>query len=153
LNDIALDSAAVTLQGANSPYAPALQGNYSIALQGGSQFIPPEYPHGASIYQTGSIPLTAQSLLYLGNFALQVSFNGQSLSPVALENAPTYTKWGIDISPYAGQTGELRFAVPWLNSSMLDGIQFSNRPVPEPSALSLSILGFVLVAAFTRRSN
>ena len=151
-DNMALDSAAVTLHGTNSPYAPALSGNYSILLQGGSQFIPQQYGD-ASIFQTGSIPVTAQSLIYLGGAALQVSFNGQSLSPVALDSTPTYTEWGIDISPYAGQSGELRFAVPWLTSSMLDGIQFSSTPIPEPSDLSLSILGFALVAAFTRCAN
>jgi hypothetical protein len=31
-NDMALDSAAVTLHGTNSPYAPPLSGNYSILL-------------------------------------------------------------------------------------------------------------------------
>ena len=151
-NDSAMDGAAVTLHGAD-PYYPSLSGTYSILLQGGSQWVPPEYPHGASIFQTGNIPPNAHSLIYLGGAALQVTFNGQLLSPVALENAPTYTEWGIDISPYAGQSGELRFAVPWLTSSMLDGIQLSSLRVPEPSALSLGILGFVLVAAFTRWPN
>jgi hypothetical protein len=150
-DNMALDSAAVTLHGINS-YGPVLSGNYSIMLQGGSQFLPQQYG-GASIFQTGSIPVTAQSLIYLGGAALQVSFNGQSLSPVALGTTPSYTRWGIDISPYAGQSGELRFAVPWLTTSMLDGIRFSSSPVPEPSVLSLSLLGFVLVPAITRWAN
>jgi hypothetical protein len=151
-NSIALDAALVTLHGAGS-LEPVLSGNYSILLQGGSQFLPPEYPRGASVFQTGQIPVTAHSLIYLGGAGLQVSFNGQSLSPIALDSTPTYTRWGIDISPYAGQSGELRFAVPWLTESMLDGIQFSPSAIPEPSALSLSVLGFVLVAAFTRCAN
>jgi hypothetical protein len=152
-NSMTLDSAAVTLQGTNSPYATALAGNYSILLQGGSQFLPPEYPRGASIFQTGSIPTTAHSLVYLGGAALQVSFNGQFLSPVALGTTPSYTIWGTDISAYAGQSGELRFAVPWLATSMLDGIQFSFSTVPEPSVLSLGFLGFVLVPAIARWAN
>ena len=149
-NTIALDAPAVTLHGAD-PYRPSLSGTYSILLQGGSQWIPPEYPHGASIFQTGQIPAAAQSLIYLGNAALQVSFNGQSLSSIAFESAPSYTTWGIDISPYAGQSGELRFAVPWLTSSMLDGIEFSEMSVPEPSALTLSLIG--LLARYTRKAN
>jgi hypothetical protein len=143
-NNMALDAAAVTLHGPGS-FEPVLSGNYSILLQGGSQYLPPGYTHGASIYQTGRIPLTAQSLTYLAWAALQVSFNGQSLSPIALESAPSYTKWGIDISPYVGQSGELRFAVPWPGSSMLDGIQFSSRPVPEPRVFGLSALGALLL--------
>ena len=148
-NEYALDSPAVSLEGTDSSIAPAIQGNYSILLQGGSQFYP-QQGGGASVFQTGLIPVTARSLIYLGGAGLQVSFNGHSLSPVALQTAPSYTKWGIDISPYAGQSGELRFAVPWLSESILDGIQFSSGSVPEPSAPSLSILGFALVGAFTR---
>jgi hypothetical protein len=151
-NTLALDAPAVTLHGAD-PYRPSLSGTYSILLQGGSQWLPPEYPHGASIFQTGQIPAAAQSLIYLGNAAIQVSFNGQSLSSIALESAPSYTTWGIDISPYAGQSGELRFAVPWLTTSMLDGIEFSEMSVPEPSALSLSLIGLLLLTRYTRRAN
>jgi hypothetical protein len=145
-NNIALDAAAVTLHGPGS-VEPVLSGDYSILLQGGS--LPPEYPQGASIFQTGQIPLDAKSLTYLGGSALQVTFNGRSLSPIALESTPNYTEWGVDISPYAGQTGELRFAVLWETGSMLDGIQFSTKAIPEPSILSLSLLGFVLVPALT----
>lgn len=149
-NSIALDAAAVTLHGTNS-FRPALSGNYSILLQGGSQFSSPQFG-GAAVFQTGQIPATARSLIYLGSIAFQVSFNGSSLSPVALYTVPTHTRWGIDISPYAGQAGELRFAVPWLGSGMLDEIQFSPDPVPEPSALGLGILGIVLsAAAYARR--
>ncbi len=151
-NNVALDSPAVTLHGTDSPYAPALAGNYSILLQGGSQLFPTQYVGGAWISQTGQIPGNAQSLIYFGG-GLQVSFNGQSLSPIALDRTPTYTKWGVDISPYAGQTGELRFAVPRLGGSMLDEIQFSSSAVPEPSVLSLSVLGFALVLATTRWAN
>lgn len=150
-NTVALDAAAVTLHGTDS-FRPALSGNYSILLQGGSQWIPPGYTRGASVFQTGQIPVTSQSLTYLGWGAFQVTFNGQSLAQVALESAPSYTRWGVDISSYAGQSGELRFAVPWLAWNMLDEIQFSPDPIPEPSALGLGILGLIVsVAAYARR--
>jgi len=158
-NKIALDAAAVTLHGTDSPYASALSGNYSIALQGGTKFLPPEYPKGAWISQTGQIPADARSLTYLGGALLQVSFSGQSLSPIVLDSGPAYLRWGVDISSYAGQTGELRFSVPWLSDNPadivtpLDEIVFSPSAIPEPSALSLSILGFVLVTALTRWAN
>jgi hypothetical protein len=149
-NDMALSAAAVTLHGRGS-FRPALSGNYAILLQGGSQFSPPQFG-GAAVFQTGQIPVTAESIIYLGTIGFQVSFNGQPLSQVALAVTPAYKRWGVDISPYAGQSGELRFEVPWGASGMLDGIEFSDNPIPEPSALSLAILGLVLVAAFTRRS-
>lgn len=151
-NNVALDAPAVTLHGTDSPFAPVISGNYSILLQGGSQFFPTQYVGGASIFQTGSIPITAHSLTYFG-WSLQVSFNGQPLSPVALETTPNYTKWGIDISAYAGQTGELRFSVPRLGGSFIDGIEFSSTIIPEPSGFSLSLLGFVLAVAIAWWAN
>lgn len=154
LNGVALDAPAVTLHGTNS-FNPAFQGGYMIYLQGGTTAggLVTGNTNGASIFQTGQIPIIARSLIYFGNAALNVSFNGQPLSPVAMNRTPTYTRWGIDISPYAGQSGELRFVVPWLANSMLDGIQFSSSAIPEPSAVSLSILGFILVGASARLLN
>jgi hypothetical protein len=147
-DSIALDAPAITLHGIGD-YYPALSGNYSVLLQGGSQFFPQQYG-GASVFQTGQIPASAQTLIYLANGAIQVSFNGRSLSSVALGNGPNYTEWGVDIASCAGQSGELQFAVPWLGWSMLDGIEFSDSGVPEPSVLSLSLLGLVLVSVVTR---
>jgi hypothetical protein len=88
LNDIALDDSDVTLQGTNSPFAPAIQGNYSLLLQGGT--IASESGHGAFIEQTGQVPLTAKSIIYFGD-ALQVTFNGHSLSFADIGNAPNYS--------------------------------------------------------------
>jgi hypothetical protein len=157
LNDIALDSPAVTLQGTDSPFAPAIEGEYSIFLQGGSASVPST--SYSSIWQTGQIPSYAKSIIYWGG-ALQVTFNGQALIPVAVSNTANYTVWGVDISAYAEQTGELRFTKPWLNSSgddgaLLDNIQFSPVSVPEPSALSLcgvSML-FLLGTTLTKRPS
>ena len=156
-NEFALDSAAVNLQGTNSPFAPAIQGRYSISLQGGSQFVPST--NYSSIWRTGQIPATAESLIYWGG-ALQVTFNGQSLTPVAISSAANYTIWGMDISAYAGQTGELRFTKPWRDTNfsdgaLLDNIHFSSVPVPEPSALVLcgvSLL-FLLGTRLMKRPN
>jgi hypothetical protein len=147
LNNLALDSPFVTLQGTNSPYAPAIRGEYSILLQGGSQFVPST--SYSAIWQTGQIPTNAESLIYWGG-ALQVTFNGQPLIPVAISNAANYIIWGMDISAYAGQTGELRFTKPWLptnfsDGALLDNIQFSSSPIPEPSPLALTAVGTLLL--------
>jgi hypothetical protein len=177
-NGYALDGPSVSLHGTNDLLAPVLSGNYSILLQGGSPFVSQQYG-AASIFQSGQIPATAKSLIYLEELDvtllrhlplpfIQVNFNGQSLSPVAMGIASPWSidispyawqsgnpivAWGIDISPYAGQSGELRFTVPWLGASILDGIQFSSIPIPEPSALPLGILGLIWLAAFARRAN
>jgi len=142
-NNIALDSASVNLEGTNSPYAPAIQGLYSILLQGGTAFAPTT--NGASIWQTAQVPVTAQSITYWGN-ALQVFFDGQLLSFVAVSNSPSFTLWEANISAYAGQTGQLEFTEPWQNSGLLDNIQFSSSPVPEPGVFGLSIFGGLALA-------
>ena len=150
LDDIALDAPAVTLQDSMSPFFPAIEGSYSILLQGGTTAGGLAYgTNGASIFQTGQIPLSSQSLIYLGWAAVQVAFNGQILSPIAIGNGAGYTVWGVDVSTYAGQSGELRFTSPWHSTGILDGIRFSSTPIPEPSAVgiwSVCILFFVWTA-------
>jgi hypothetical protein len=120
-NNIALDSPAVTLQGTNSPFYPAIQGNCSILLQGGSSSVPST--SYSSIGQTAQIPSSAKSIIYWGG-ALQVTFNGQALSFFDISDTPNYTIWGADISSYAGQTGQLLFTAPWQTTALRDNTQF-----------------------------
>ncbi len=143
LNSVALDDAAVTLQGTNSPFAPAIQGKYSIFLQGSSPYDSGN-KNSASIGQTGTIPVSAKSITYWGA-ALQVTFNGQPLLFTDVSDTPNYTIWSADISSYAGQTGQLLFAAPYETSGLLDNIQFSVNPVPEPSTLSLFGVGILFL--------
>lgn len=141
-NTIALDAAAVTLHGTSSLSAPAIQGSYSVLLQGGTIAGGMAYrTNGASVFQTGQIPASSLSLIYLGGGAVRVSFNGQALSRVVLGSTASYTIWGLDVSAYAGQSGELRFTAPWLTAGVLDGIQFSSTAIPEPSGFALLSLG------------
>lgn len=148
-NDVALDAPAVTLQGTTSAFFPAIQGSYSVLLQGGTVSGGLAYnTNGASVFQAGKIPLTSRSLLYLGGAAVRVTFNGQALPSVALNNEANYTLWGVDVSAYAGQSGELRFIAPWQSSGMLDDIQFSSSPVPEPSTFALGAVGALLFCVF-----
>ena len=150
-NSINLDEPAVNLEGTNTTFGPnAIEGQFSVFMQGGSRFAF-SGTNGASIWQTGIIPASSISLTYWGG-PLAVSFAGQALSFAAISNAPGYTVWGADISAYSGQTGELRFTVPWQQAALLDNIQFSSTAVPEPSALAL--LGFTVTALHLyRRRN
>jgi hypothetical protein len=143
-NSEALDSASVDLEGTNY-FRPAIQGQYSVYLQGGTLAYQQvnNTTNGASIGQTGQIPLTAQSITYCGN-ALQVTFNGQPLSFMDISNTLNYAIWGADISAYAGLTGQLLFTTPGLNYGMLDNIQFSSVAIPEPSIFGLLVLGGLL---------
>ncbi len=153
-NGFALDAPYVTLQGSSSPFFPSLKGSYAVLLQGGTTVggVATGNTNGASIYQTGQIPSNAESLIYWGG-SLQVAFNGQPLALYAISNAPNYTIWGTDISAYAGQTGQLSFTTPWKTTALLDNIQFSSSPVPEPSALSLIITGTLLICYRVTRPN
>jgi hypothetical protein len=156
-----LDDPYVTLQDSNSHYFPSLQG-YSVLLQGGTLGggLTTGNTNGASIFQTGQIPTTSQSLTYLGSGAILVTFNGQLLPSIAISNATTYTVWGVDISAYAGQSGELRFTSPWVPSplffpglGLLDDIRFSPAAIPEPSALVLCSLGVLILFGAMKRPN
>jgi hypothetical protein len=131
-NDMALDAPAVTLHSSESPISPAVVGSYSVLLQGGTTAGALYGVAGASVYQTGTIPVDARRITYLGGSALVVTFNGQTLAAVALSGTPRFTTWAVDVSAYAGLAGELRFTAPWRTSSILDGIRFSPTPVPEP---------------------
>jgi hypothetical protein len=113
-------------------------------------------PTTASIGQTGTIPNTAQSLtFYLGDLYgnFQVSFNGQPLSFMSISNTLNYTIYGADISSYAGQTGQLLFTAPLQIDAILDNIQFSSLPIPEPAEFALAVLGALLLGFHYRRNH
>ena len=149
-NSETLDAANASLVGVDY-YRPAIQGNYSIFLKGGGTYYPygpVPWTNGSSIGQTASIPATAQSLSYWGASwnSLRVTFNGHVISFSPIQSNANYVVYGADISAYAGQTGELLLNAPWPNAAaMIDQIQFSNLPVPEPSVFGLSALSALLL--------
>jgi hypothetical protein len=144
-------SHSLTLHSTDDPYGiEAIQGNYSIFLQGGSFAVPST--SYSSIGQTGQIPSNAKSLIYWGG-ALQVTFNGQPLAPYAIGTGPNYTIWGADISAYAGQSGQLQFTATWQTSGILDNIQFSSVSVPEPSSRDLILISLLFLVFHKMRCN
>lgn len=127
---------------ANSLGPPPIQGTYSVLLQGSSA----STPTSAAIGQTGTISASVQSLTFFGvggNF--QVTFNGQPISYLITGSTANYSIYGADISGYAGQTGELRFTGLSPSYALIDNIQFSTSPVPEPSTFALAALGGALL--------
>lgn len=144
-NTVSLGGAIVALEDENAPGGVPLpiQGNYSVLLEGSI----PNAATSAYIGQAGTIPITAQSLTFFGNLAgnIQVTFNGQNIPYSTVGNGANYTIYGADISSYAGQTGQLLFTAPVLTSALLDNIQFSPSPVPEPRAFALGALGALLL--------
>jgi hypothetical protein len=148
-DDETLSDPAISLQDTNSIY-PQIQGSYAVLLQG--QFNPSHnsiYTNSVSIGQSGLIPSTAESLIFLANITvggpyvdnMQLTFNGQNLSYNPIGSGANYTIYDADISSFAGQTGQLLFTVPYNGGVFLDNIQFSINPVPEPGGRALGVLG------------
>jgi PEP-CTERM motif len=132
---------------------PPIQGNYSVLLN--NPF--PNLNMTISIGQTATLPPTAQSLtfssiVYAGE-GLKVSFNGQNIPYSNIGDAGSAEIYGADISNYAGQTGELLFTLPGSSDALLDNIQMSSTPVPEPSALIMIGVCILFFWRLNRRSN
>ena len=128
----------ITLVDSLTPFFKPIEGSYSVFLKSGTAtgFIP------AAIGQTGQIPSAALSLLFLmADPYLGVSFAGRPIPLVQFGTSGNYTVVGGDISMFAGQTGELLF----IGTGFFDDIQFSNRPIPEPSTFCLFGLGALLL--------
>jgi hypothetical protein len=127
-----------------------LEGNYTAILQPGvfnSQGL------SASIAQTGFIPASAKSLQFLAFLGyandLAVTVAGQSIPVVPLGSG----SFGCDVSAFAGSTAELRFTIADTHGNdenFLDAITFSTEAVPEPSGLSLVVVGVACLAFWHR---
>jgi hypothetical protein len=168
-NNYALSLAGIDILGPNYPAASSLSssflypgvidGNYSVLLQAGADSPENGLTEGASIAQTGIVPLGSQSLQFrawtTAPYAVfTVSFNGTDLSPVALGTGVNYTLYGVNISPYDGQTGPLEFTADSVNPGSswlgLDDIAFSPQVIPEPSPLVLTGVGALVFALYRR---
>ena len=140
-NDISLSGGSISIMGTNSLFIPTqVQGKYYAWL-----FTIAGNP-AVSLSQTGLVPVTANSILFWGNNqGMQITFNGTPLNFGAVSNAPNYTVYAADISPYAGQVGLLSFSAANGAQGVVDNIQFSSTAVPEPSSLALAALGILLL--------
>jgi len=133
-------------------------GNYSVYLQAGYQGVDVT----ASIEQTGTVPVGSESIqfkaweMFGGSFS--VSFNGNNLPLTVLGTGQSpsgqpYNLYGVNIAPYAGETGLLDFteSINGGLSLLLDDINFSTSSVPEPSPALLVALGGLIFAIFQRK--
>ena len=150
-NTLSAGGGSVSLQGPGSSER-ILQGYYTVVMQG------PDYVLGTAfaLGQTGQVPVTAKSLQFWAIYfqGVEVSFNNHHLPCVAIDNGAEHTVYGVDISQYAGQTGELLFTAPPKSWAYLDNLQFSSEAVvvPEPGTISLFALGaFALAGRFVWR--
>jgi len=128
-----------------------IDGNFSLAIQAFT----------ASLDQTAMVPADAESLLFEmrgsptqnGGF-LSIFLGGEALSYSALSSGPNYILYGANI-PFglAGQTETLSFFSTAIGNEVplwvLDEIQFSPSPVPEPDEPSL--IGAAAIVLFSLR--
>jgi hypothetical protein len=125
----------------------ALSGNYSVGLYLNS-----------SISQTALVPGNAEPLQFefqgpgpggsRGASLFSVTLGGQSLSLSALSDGPDYIEYGANIpADLDGQMEALTFLCQGGGSGdvLLDNIEFSTSPIPEPSEYALLGLGAILV--------
>lgn len=142
-NTMSYGAAAISLHDNNSDSKP-IEGDFSVLMQtstGG--------PHtSCALGQIGTIPDGARSLQFYGTKGFEVTFGGSLIPIFALsEGTVPYPVMVGDISMFAGQTGELRFTLPYSDAippyamSWLDNIQFSAEIVPEPTTLALLTFG------------
>ena len=163
-----IDSTAISIMDTN-PYVygtdlegVVIQGNYSALLAAGlgSNHAPTD----ATLSQTGMVPVGTESLQFKANVpfdgsgAFTVTLGDQTLSLTVLGTGTNYTLYGANVSQWAGQTADLAFTELAENPHredqylVLDAIQFSPEPIPEPSVISLfSISGLYL--CWRMRSN
>lgn len=138
-NNRSLSASGIAIVGPDYPSPNHLQGHFYAELY--IAFPGPATP--VALNQIGTIPVGTKSIRFYGGAFDPpfVDFAGNSIPVIALQNASTYTVYGGDISAFAGITGELSFR----GSRLLDNIQFSNLPIPEPSTLGLLGLSGVLL--------
>jgi hypothetical protein len=160
-DDLSTGLAAIAIIDTNGPAPFLIPGNnYTVVLQSGagtSENLP------ASIAQTALIPSTAKSIVFEASVPYaagwQVTVAGQNI-PVT-EISAINSGYGVfagNIAAYAGQTDQLEFTAlagsgPTVNL-YLDEISFSTSPVPEPTALALTVLGGLsLIWRWRRKSS
>jgi PEP-CTERM motif len=152
-NAISLGGGGISINDTNTGFSFApLAGKYSVFLFGGNYVSGEFFPESATISQSGLVPVGSQSIqMRIGNYGgmgiFAVALNGQQISMIPLAVFPTYTLFGGNVSPFANQTAALSITAlkvtsgPGPNPVLLDNIQFSSAPIPEPSALALAALG------------
>jgi hypothetical protein len=150
-NVITIGGADVGIWGPDYGFGfPPLQGTYTAILQPG-----PFIGQGpsVSIAQTGLIPASAKSMQFLASLAytndLIVTIGGQIMPVIPLGSGA----FGCDVSMLTDSVEEIEFTIAGTHGNdlnFLDAITFSPEVIPEPSSLSLVLVGVACVAFWQR---
>jgi hypothetical protein len=145
-NGVSTGATQVTLIGTGNPFYNAIDGAYSVLLQG---IVPGST---ASISQSGLIPAGTQSLLFEaqpGIGPLDVFVGNQAVSLSAVGSGPNYTLYGANISEWADDPEDITFSAEGGsdNNWLIDDISFSTIAVPEPNVFALTAIGGLFFGA------
>jgi uncharacterized repeat protein (TIGR03803 family) len=134
---MALDSANISILDSSfwvpngfTPPSGFLHGRFFVLIQSGHDL---RYPIGpvvdTSIAQTGTVPSDATTLLVnafnaIGAAELAVTFNRTPIPLVPVGGQSDYVVLSGNVSQFAGQSGELRFTMPFSWYTLPDGSQY-----------------------------
>jgi hypothetical protein len=150
--------------------AGVIDGNQSVFLAASSYEAPVDGISSESIFQTGTVPITANSIQFKltsiwgfgGTVDLNqpqnnffIAMNSQIVPLQVTAKNGSYLVLAGDVSQWAGQTAQLSIGVgvpsnyngnytaEILYSGVIDSVVFSPTSVPEPSILVLSTIGVI----------
>jgi len=133
--------------------AYVIEGGYTAGLKAGFDLLGD--PHSASIAQTGLIPPGSQSLqikIANGSSGFHVSISGQEIQLAPIQSSANYILYAGDVSQFSGVLNDLKISVEGGESRIIfDSIGFSPEAIPEPNAVLLGIVGFLLLIGMMRR--
>lgn len=131
-----------------------LQGSYSVAFASGHSDPQSENSPWIESFmaQQGTVPVSVRSIRFLASGSFEFRVNGAALPVLSLGQGA----YGADLSAYAGQSVELRFAnvsTQLHDAVVVDDVRLSSMAlVPEPATGILGIAGLGWLALAMRRT-
>ncbi len=147
-------------------YSPAYERLLQCPSEGTFQGDHLSAPYSTSISQNGVVPNNAPWLCLLASYwqapdlqayHLAVSLNG---TEIPMNNVSGSQWYAGNVSAFAGQSADLQVSLvvtepqdepQYAVGVLLDGIRFSDQPVPEPSTFVLLSIGAISLLAYAWR--